>query len=233
MKKDIGAKTLLFPAPVLIVATYGADGRPNAMAAAWGGICNSRPPCVTVSLRKATYTYEALMERRAYTINIPGKEYAAEADYFGIASGRDEDKFALTGLTPVTSTIVDAPYIVEFPLNLECKIVHIADLGLHTQFVGEVLNIKVDEELLGGAQAAAVDGGRRPGEGGERRSGENTEKQPVDSGVRRSGDANVSMIERLMPLIYATDTRDYYTIGEKVGPAFNIGRKLMKGGAGR
>ena len=149
MKKDIGAKTLLYPAPVLVVATYDSDGKPNAMTAAWGGICCSNPPCVTVSLRKATYTYGNLMEAKAYTINIPGERHVREADYFGIASGRNEDKFAATGLTPIKSDFVNAPYISEFPLNLECKVVHIIDLGLHTQFVGEVVNIKVDGDLPG------------------------------------------------------------------------------------
>jgi len=147
MKKDIGAKTLLFPTPVLVVATYDSNGKPNAMTAAWGGICCSDPPCVTISLRKATYTYGSLMESKAYTINIPGEQYIKEADYFGIASGRNEDKFAATGLTPIKSEFVNAPYISEFPLNLECKIVHIAELGLHTQFVGEVVNVKVDSSL--------------------------------------------------------------------------------------
>ena len=144
MKKDMGAKTILFPTPVLVVASYDDDGKPNAMTAAWGGICCSDPPCVNVSLRKATYTYSSLMARKAYTVNIAGKGYAREADYFGFASGRDEDKFAATGLTPVKSDFVDAPYIEEFPVNLECKIVHIADLGLHTMFVGQVMNAKVD-----------------------------------------------------------------------------------------
>lgn len=144
IKKDLGAKSLLFPTPVLVVATYGADGRPNAMTAAWGGVCCSAPPCVAISLRKATYTYDILMEKRVFTINIPGKEHVREADYFGIASGKNEDKFAKTGLTPVRSELVDAPYIEEFPFNLECRVVHVFELGLHTQFVGEVLNIKMD-----------------------------------------------------------------------------------------
>ena len=188
MKKDIGAKTLLFPTPVLLVATYDAAGKPNAMTAAWGGICNSSPPCVTVSLRKATYTYESLVSKKAYTVNIPGKKHAVEADYMGIASGRDADKFAVTGFTPVRSEFVDAPYIEECPVNLECKIVHIADLGLHTQFVGEILNIKADESLL------EKDG--KP------------------------------MIEQIMPLIFDTESRHYYTLGEPVGKAFSIGKPL-------
>ena len=186
MKKDLGAKTILFPTPVLVVATYDDNGKPNAMTAAWGGICCSKPPCVTVSLRKATYTYNSMMARKAYTVNIPGKEYAREADYFGVASGRDEDKFAATGLTPVKSDFVDAPYVEEFPVNLECKIVHIADLGLHTQFVGEVMNVKVD--------AALTENDRLP------------------------------MIEQIMPLLFAPNSGNYYTIGEEIGKAFSAGK---------
>lgn len=189
MKKDIGAKPVLFPTPVLVVGTYNIEGQANAMTAAWGGICCSVPPCVAISLRKATYSYHNLIEAQAFTINIPGKEYVREADYFGMASAKNEDKFAKTGLTPVKSDFVNAPYIAEFPVNLECKIVNVLELGLHTQFVGEVLNIKMDEALL------------EPG------------KPPV--------------IEQLMPIIFAPDSRAYYTIGEKIAPGFSVGRELM------
>ena len=147
MKKDIGAKTLLFPTPVLVVATYDSAGKPNAMTAAWGGICCSEPPCVTVSVRKSRLTYDNLMETKAYTVNIPGKDHMREADYFGISSGKDEDKFAVAKLTPVKSEYVNAPYINEFPLNLECKVIQIMDLGAHTQFIGEVVNVKIDETI--------------------------------------------------------------------------------------
>ncbi len=147
MKKSLGAKTLVFPTPVLVVCTYDNAGKANAMTAAWGGICCSSPPCVSISLREATYTYGNLMLKKAFTINIPTERYVKEADYFGIATGRTEDKFKTTGLTPVRSDIVDAPYIKEFPVNLECKIVEVLNLGLHTLFVGEVLDAKVDNTL--------------------------------------------------------------------------------------
>jgi flavin reductase (DIM6/NTAB) family NADH-FMN oxidoreductase RutF len=89
------------------------------------------------------------MARKAYTINVPSEAQIVEADYFGIASGKDEDKFAVTGLTPVKSKIVDAPYIAEFPLVLECKLLHTFEIGRHTQFIGEIMDVKVDEEVLG------------------------------------------------------------------------------------
>ena len=80
MKKSIGAKTIIYPSPVLIVGTYDKTGKPNAMTAAWGGICCSEPPCVTVSLRKVTYSYGNIAENKAYTINIPHEKYVKECD---------------------------------------------------------------------------------------------------------------------------------------------------------
>jgi flavin reductase (DIM6/NTAB) family NADH-FMN oxidoreductase RutF len=148
MKRSVGPKTVLFPTPVLIVGTYDTDGRPNAMAAAWGGICCSRPPCVAVSLRKATYTYGSIVAREAFTLSIPSQGDVEQADYFGLVSGRSEDKFAATGLTPVRSRLVDAPYVGEFPMALECKLLHTIEIGLHTQFIGEVLDVVAEESVL-------------------------------------------------------------------------------------
>ena len=148
MKKSLGARTAAYPTPVFIVSTYDPQGRPNAMAVAWGGICCSDPPCVSVAVRKATYTYGNLMERKAFTVSIPSTDHVEAADYLGIASGRDVDKFAEAGLTATRSDLVDAPYVEEFPVVLECKVVSVAELGLHTQFVGQILDVKVEEGCL-------------------------------------------------------------------------------------
>jgi len=148
MKKSFGAKTLIFPTPVWCVGSYDGKGNPNVMTIAWGGICCSKPPCVTISLRKATYTYGNIMERKAYTLSVSSEKYAKEADYFGIASGRNTDKFKETGLTPKKSELVDAPYVEEFPMILECKVIHHHEIGLHTHFIGEILDVKIEESLL-------------------------------------------------------------------------------------
>jgi len=149
MKKSVGAKTLLFPTPVLMVGTYDQAGKPNLMNAAWGGICCSQPPCVAVSLRKATYSHACVVERKAFTVGIACEAKMAEADYVGIVSGRDVDKFATTGLTPVRSELVDAPYAAEFPVVLECRLLHIVEIGLHTQFIGEIIDVKADTDVFG------------------------------------------------------------------------------------
>ena len=149
MKRSFGAKTLIYPTPVWCVGSYDTQGRPNVMTIAWGCICCSSPPCVTISLRKATYTYGNIMQRMAYTLSVPSEAHAATADFFGIASGRTEDKFARAGLTAVKSELVDAPFVEEFSMVLECRVVHHYKIGLHTHFVGEIMDVKVEESVLG------------------------------------------------------------------------------------
>lgn len=151
MKQSRGAKPIVFPTPVFIVGTYDAAGKPNLMAAAWGGICCSRPPSLSISLRPATYTYGNIVARGAFTVNIASEQYVKEADYVGMVSGRDVDKFAATGLTPVRSDLVDAPYVAEFPVVVECKLLHTLEIGLHTLFVGEILDVKGEPAVFDAA----------------------------------------------------------------------------------
>jgi flavin reductase (DIM6/NTAB) family NADH-FMN oxidoreductase RutF len=148
MKLSLPAQTILLPAPVLIIGTYGADGRPNIMTAAWGGIASSKPPCVSVSLREATLTYHNIKQAGAFTVNIPSEKHLREADFVGIVSGRDHDKFREAGLTPEKSKLVNAPIVKEFPYALECKLVKEVDCGLHTMFIGEIVGMVADSEVL-------------------------------------------------------------------------------------
>lgn len=157
MKTSLGAKTLLYPAPVLIVGTYNERGQANVMTAAWGGIACSRPPCISISLRSATASHPNIIARKAFTISLPSRANATQADYIGLVSGRNHNKFEELGLTPVPSTLVDAPYVSEFPLVLECKLVAIHELGLHTQFIGEVMDVKVDEMLVTDKQQVNIE----------------------------------------------------------------------------
>jgi flavin reductase (DIM6/NTAB) family NADH-FMN oxidoreductase RutF len=190
MKKSFGSKTIIYPTPVWCVGSYDTDERPNVMTIAWGGICCSSPPCVTISLRKATYTYGNIMQRKAYTLSVPSEKYVAVADYFGIVSGRSEDKFARTGLTPVKSELVDAPYVAEFPMVLECRVIHHYEIGLHTHFVGEIMDVKVEESAL--------------------------------------GDDGKADMQKVRPIVFSPDTDAYHAVGQFVGKAFDIGKKLKK-----
>ncbi|WP_243544763.1 flavin reductase family protein [Pseudodesulfovibrio tunisiensis] len=148
MKISLGAKPLALPAPVWAVSTYDPDGKPNSMIAAWGGLCSSQPPCLTVSVRPSRHTYRGLTQRKAFTVGVVSEAFAAQGDYLGMISGKKTDKFADTGLTPVRSDVVDAPYIEEFPLSLECRLIHSYELGVHIMVVGEILDVKADEDKL-------------------------------------------------------------------------------------
>lgn len=148
MKISLGAKPILYPTPAVIVCTYDQNENPNGMAVAWAGICCSRPPSIGISITRKALTYESLLFRKAFTVNIPSEIHAAETDYFGLVSGRDEDKFEKAKLTPIQSDIVDAPYILEFPVVLECKLTQQVEIGLHTQFIGEIMNVLVDQHTL-------------------------------------------------------------------------------------
>jgi len=190
MKKSIGAKTLLAAVPVLIVGSYDDEMKPNLMACAWGGICCSNPPCVNISLRKATYTYHNIVSRKAFTLNILFADRVQEADFYGIVSGSDHNKFEQTGITPVKSDIVDAPYGKEFPMVLECKVNHQIEIGLHTEFIGEILDIKVEDDLL-------------------------------DENGKITGN-------KLNPILYIPEIREYYALGKYLGKGFSIGKNIVK-----
>ena len=137
------------PLPVWVIGSYGEDGSPGLITAAWCGICCSEPPSVGISLRKSRLSYANIFARGAFTVNIPSQQYCAAVDYIGLVSGKAVDKFLATGLTPVRSGLVDAPYIDEFPLILECTVVSSADLGTHTLFIGKIEDVKAELAILG------------------------------------------------------------------------------------
>ncbi len=157
MKKSLGARTLIYPSPVLVIGTYDKQGKPDVMTASWGGIASSEPPCVAVSVRQQTLSYQNLVDRKAFTISIPSQQHVKEADYIGLVSGRTTDKLKTAKLTPVKSKLVDAPYIKEFPLILECRVIHITNLGMHTQFIGEVIDAKADDLVLGADGSVSIE----------------------------------------------------------------------------
>ncbi len=156
-KKNIDPGTYACPTPTWCVGSYDADGNANVMTIAWGGICCSTPPHLTVSLRKVTHSYQALIQRRCYTVSIPSLKYLKEADFFGMVSGKDTDKFAVSGLTAKRSELVDAPYVEEFPLIFECEVRHVVEIGGHVQFIGEIVGIKADEDVLNSKGLPAID----------------------------------------------------------------------------
>ena len=137
-----------YPAPAALVSAYGKRGKPNAMTAAWiSNIC-ADPVTLVVGIRDTRYTYELIVKNGCFGVNIPNVKIAKEADYFGIVSGRDVDKFKETGLTVFKGTEVKVPLIKECPINIECKLVKQVKIGTHDAFFGEVLKVYYDESMI-------------------------------------------------------------------------------------
>ncbi len=160
MKKSLGAKPLALPSPVWVIGSYASDGQPNLMVVSWGGICCTTPPCIAISIQKTRKTYINILDSKAFTVNVPSMLYLVETDYLGMVSGFDADKFTASGLTAIKSDLVNAPYVKEFSLNLECGLLKTVDIGSHTQFIGQILDVKADHAVLGQNQlpdAAKVD----------------------------------------------------------------------------
>lgn len=147
-KKSLGVRSEVYPKPAFVIGSYDKAGKPNIMTAAWAGICNSDPLSIAVSMRPATYSHGNVTESKAFTVNIPTAEMARYVDYAGRFSGKDVDKFKETGLTPVRGEFVNAPYVKEFPIVIECELTTFHDLGSHRQFIGKVIDVKVDEAVL-------------------------------------------------------------------------------------
>ncbi|GFE59879.1 flavin reductase family protein [Geobacter sp. AOG2] len=148
MKRSLGAKPLGLPAPVWVVGSYSPDGSPAIMVVSWGGICCSTPPCVAISIDKTRFSHANIIEHRAFTVNVPSRRHLIATDYLGLVSGATVDKFSATGLTAVKSDTVQAPFVKEFPLVFECRLLQSIDIGSHTQFIGQIMDVKADEAVL-------------------------------------------------------------------------------------
>ena len=145
MRKNFGAKPWTYPQPVLILATYGEDGTPDAMNAAWGGISDDQELsfCVSPSHR----TVKDLLARGAFTVSMGTAEQVAACDYVGLVSGNQvPDKFARAGFHATKSEFVDAPCIDELPIAVSCRVVSYDPESC--RLVGEIVNVSVDEASL-------------------------------------------------------------------------------------
>ena len=145
MRKNFGAKPMLYPQPVFIISTYNDDGTPNAMNAAWGGI--SEESEITVCIDSGHKTAKNLLVRGAFCISMADARHIEACDYVGVVSGNDvPDKFARAGFTAQRSELVDAPIISELPMTLECRV---KSYDTDTcRLVGEIVNVSADESVL-------------------------------------------------------------------------------------
>jgi flavin reductase (DIM6/NTAB) family NADH-FMN oxidoreductase RutF len=142
------AGTMLCPVPVVLVSSMTKDGRPNMATVAWTGNVCSEPPMLSISMRKATYTHGLIMASREFVVNVPSARLIRVTDYCGVVSGRDIDKFEETGLTPAPASVVKAPIVAECPINIECAVRQVLELGLHTMFVAEIMAVQVTKRLI-------------------------------------------------------------------------------------
>ncbi|GAB6171163.1 flavin reductase family protein [Paradesulfitobacterium aromaticivorans] len=139
----------LFPVPTVLVTSQCEGIKPNIMTIAWTGILSSGPLVVYIGVRPSgRYSYTLIKESMEYVINIPTLEQAKIVDYCGMVSGKDVDKFAATGLTPLPASKVQAPLIAECPVNLECRVRQIVPLGNHDIFMADVLAVHYNDEVL-------------------------------------------------------------------------------------
>lgn len=139
--------TMLSPLPPALISS-GDMEHPNVMTAAWTGIICSDPVITYVSLRPSRYTHELVSQNKEFVINLPTWKEAEAVDTVGVISGRDNDKFAKTGLTPEPCTQLKAPQIKECPISIECKVMEIRPFGTHDMFLAEVVAVNVDEQYI-------------------------------------------------------------------------------------
>lgn len=142
-----GAQTYLYPMPALLVGAK-VDGKPNFMAVAWGGIANSEPPMVSVAIRHNRYTYKGIRQNLTFSVNIPSSDLVQELDYCGIKGGARVDKVAECRFTVFYGKLASAPLIEECPVNLECRVEHILNLGSHALIIGRIEETHVSDTCL-------------------------------------------------------------------------------------
>ncbi len=139
---------LLYPLPVVMASCQRPGEKPNIITLAWAGTVCSNPPMVSVSLQKTRHSYGIIRETGEFVINLVTKDLTFAADYCGVRSGRDVDKFAEMHLTPLPSRIVAAPGIAESPVNLECRVKQVIALGSHDMFVAKIVGVTVDDAYM-------------------------------------------------------------------------------------
>ncbi len=145
-KKTFKGGAMLNPVPVVMVSC--GSSKPNIITVAWTGIVNSDPPMTYISVRKERFSYDIIKDTGEFVINLCSEELAFATDYCGVKSGRDRDKFKEMRLTPEKAEIVSCPMIKESPVNIECHVREVIELGSHDMFIADILKVHVDEQYI-------------------------------------------------------------------------------------
>lgn len=139
---------MLYPLPTVMVSCQRDDEKANIITIAWAGTVCSNPPMVSISIRKERYSYDIIKQSKEFVINLVTKDLCFANDYCGVKSGRDVDKFKEMNLHYEVSNVIRTPGIKESPVNLECIVKQMLDLGSHTMFVAEIVSVNVDEKFM-------------------------------------------------------------------------------------
>lgn len=140
--------TMIYPLPAVMVTCGSKAENHNIITIAWTGTICTDPPMCYISVRKSRHSHAILMEEKEFVINLTTEELAKATDWCGVRSGKDYDKFKEMGLTAGKATVVKVPTIEESPLNIECKIVEVKELGSHDMFLAEVVNVIADDKYM-------------------------------------------------------------------------------------
>jgi flavin reductase (DIM6/NTAB) family NADH-FMN oxidoreductase RutF len=146
-KVTMGPQTLIYPMPALLVGA-NVDGKPNFMVVAWSGIANGEPPMISVAIRHHRYTLGGIRQNMAFSANVPSADMVVETDYCGITSGSKANKVDVCQFRVFYGKLGNAPLIEQCPVNLECKVVHILDLGSHSLVIGRIEETHITEDCL-------------------------------------------------------------------------------------
>ena len=147
-KISFKAGNMLYPLPVVLVSVADGSKETDIITVAWAGTICTNPPMVSISVRPSRYSHHMIMETGEFVINLTTKELARATDYCGVKSGRDVNKWKEMNLTPIPSQKVKAPSIAESPVNIECQVERVENLGSHDMFVAKVVAVQVEEKYM-------------------------------------------------------------------------------------
>ncbi|MDO4165968.1 MAG: flavin reductase family protein [Eubacteriales bacterium] len=147
-KIDFKPGNMLYPLPAVIVSCGEYNGVSNLLTIAWTGTLCTNPPMVYISVRPERHSYPMIRETGEFVINLTTEQLAYATDYCGVRSGKDHDKWADCSLTPIPADTVACPMIAESPVNIECKVSQIQELGSHHMFIADVTAVHVDARYM-------------------------------------------------------------------------------------
>jgi len=147
-KTDFKPGTLLYPLPAVLVSCGSQPEEYNLITIAWAGTICSDPPMCSISVRPGRHSYDIIKRNGEFVINLTTEALAYETDWCGCRSGKKYDKWKEMKLTPGEAHFVKAPIVMESPVNIECTVQEILQLGSHDMFIARVVNVQVDEKLI-------------------------------------------------------------------------------------